>query len=336
VSLSLPLTVAGEDRGGSPQSTVGNPELAVSRLVFAESRNALLAARAALIRAQESERAARASVEIALADEIFDAWYAVRDQALARKALVLAEQAADYSNNDAQARLLRRSRLQATRTLLQSERALGEVDPLILEQVDPLYAEMAQQLPVLIGELPDSGSVPEDSADIAAQRLVAEAASLRGSSWFLPYLPNPRLSASLEYDLEDSQLSWGFGVQFSVAILDRGERRSAALRRRETAELEELKLQAAVDTMRQRVADAWHALTLLELDREIAEIDLQIQEEETATAQSLYEAGFTGERAYVESQIDLERARLRFQRARHDYQIQRLRVAGYFGSRSNG
>lgn len=222
-------------------TAVGNPSLSVTRQLFEEFDVELLSARADLIRSRESEITAYADVRTELVSEVFDAWISLRILDDARRRLEMAERLRASSRDETGIRDLERSLLQAERSLLQAERALREIDSRIVEYADALYGEIGDRFDLWVEGLPEPDAIPTTSAAISAQELDLAAAEARRARSFLPYIPNPTFSATIGYDRELDEPFWTLSVQFSVTLLDRGERALSALQRRETADIERLR-----------------------------------------------------------------------------------------------
>ncbi len=332
LSLVLPVTVRPEPAENQDAWTVGDPTLTVSRRLFEETEAAALTARAALIRARDAEASAYADARIGLVAEVFDARAGARTLADTRARLEVAQRLKEATRDETMIRDLTRSILQAERAVIQAERALRSIDARVIANADELYAEILDRFDRWIAPLPDRELVPETSPGIRAQQLTVAAADARRSLSFLPYIPNPTFEASLTYDRDANELGWSIGMQFSVPIVDRGERAVAALGRRENAEIERLRLNASRDSLDRTVRTAWEELTLLEIQVRIDELDLEEQEEATERTRALYEEGFVTEESLISSELALSTARLGVERTMNSYRAQQLRVLRFYDS----
>ncbi len=329
-AFGLPVTVVPSPAEDQDAVTAGDPSLTVSRRIFEESEATALSSRAALVRAQDAERSARSDVRITLVSEVFEALAALQTITDTRARLENARSIRDASRDETVARDLERSILQAERALIQAERSLRAIDDDILEHADSLYAEILDRFDDWVANLPQHGTFPGTSAGIEAQRLALAAAEKRRALAFLPYIPNPSLSASFTWDRDERELSWSLGLQFSVNLVDRGERAVAALERRENAEIERLRLDGAVESLDRTVRTAWEELTVLEIDSRIRALDLEDQTETTERTRELFAAGFATQESLVSAELALSSARLAAERAERSYRIQELRVMQLF------
>ncbi len=330
VALGLPVTVVPSPAEGQDSVSIGDPGLTVSRRIFEETTPNVLGARAALVRAQDAERGAREDLRIGLVNEVFEARAAAQTLSSTQQQLENARRIRDASRDETAERDLERSILQAERAVIQAERALRNIDERIIGQADALYADILDRFDEWITDLPEPDTIPPTTADIEAQRLAVAAADARRAFAFLPYIPNPSLSATVSWDRDESELNWSIGLQFSVTLVDRGERAVAALERREGAEIERLRLDAAVEAFDRNVRTAWEELTLLELDSRIRALDLEDQIEATERTRDLFAAGFATEESLVSAELALSSAELTAERAEHSYRVQQLRVRRLF------
>ncbi|TVR59721.1 MAG: TolC family protein [Spirochaetaceae bacterium] len=330
ISLGLPMTVRPSPGEEQDAFSVGDPTLSVSRRIFEETEASLLSARAALVRARDAERGAYADARIQLVSEVFEARLALRTLVDTRTRLENAKKLLAVSRDETAARNLTRQILSAERAVVQAERSLRSIDSRVVSNADALHAEVIARFDDWTRSLPTAEAKPDSSATIEAQRLSLAAAEARKSVSFLPYVPNPTLSANLSYDRDQNRLDWRLGLQFSVTILDRGERAVASLERRENATIERLRLDAALESLDRSVTTAWEDLTILELDREIHRIDLEAQRETTKTTQELFGHGFVTNEALTASELALSAAELQLERTENNYRIQQLRVLRFF------
>jgi outer membrane protein TolC len=328
IAFELPITVDPSPSGQT--ASVGNPSLSVTRRMFEESDAELLGARADMIRSREAELSASADVRAQLASEVLDAWISLQTLEDARRRLELAERLRTASRDETVNRDLERSLLQAERSLIQAERALRTIDPRIIEHANVLYEEVGDRFALWIAGLPEPNTIPTTSAAIDAQELDLAAAEARRRRSFLPYVPNPTFSATLGYDRDGGEWYWALSLQFSIAVVDRGERALSALQRRESAEIERLRLESARDSFQNAVRNAWEELTLIDLDLQILRLDLESQQEAAAKTRSLFESGFATEETLITSELALSGAELQVARAENDYRMQQLRVSRYF------
>ncbi len=309
---------------------LGNPAIDVTRKLFAETDVERLNARSALIKAKDSKESAFADVRRTLVSDIFDAYISGRALSDARKQLEIAETLKTSSQDPSEARDLELSLLQAKRTMLQSERTLRAIDPRIVERADALYAEVDGRFDGWIALLPAANTLPESSQALAANELDLAAAEAKRSRSFLPYVPNPEISAQLGFDIKTRALYWGLSVQLSISILDRGERAIAALQRRETADIERSRLKVAREDLETAVRNAWDDLGLLEIDLQIAELDLANQQEAVERTRALFDGGFVTETSLLQAELSLSASELKVTSTSNDYRLGQLKLVRYF------
>ena len=201
--------------------------------------------------------------------------------------------------------------------------------------MDTLYEEIGERFDLWVDGLPAPNTIPQTSAAINAQELDPAAAEARRARFFLPFVPNPTFSATLEYDWVKSEFYWTMSLQLSISILDRGERALSTLQRLETAEIARLQLESARESWNNTVRNAWEELALLDLDLQIQRLDLESQKEAAARNRSLFDGGFVTEERLISSELALSSAELQVARTANDYRIQKLRVNQYFAEGSS-
>jgi len=308
----------------------GNPTIEVTRKLFEEIDVEQLNARAALMKAGDSKAAAFADERIALVSDIFNAYISLRSLEDAQKRIEVAEALKATSQDPSETRDLERSLLQAKRTVLQTERTLRAIDKRVVENAAELYAEVDSRFDGWIADLPAADAIPESTRALAANELDLAAAEAKRSRSFLPYVPNPAFSAALGFDTRTQKLYWGFSIQLSVPIVDRGERAIAVLQRRETADIERLRLDAARKALETSVQNAWDDLELLDIDLRIAELDLANQREATARTHMLYDGGFATETTLLSAELSLSASQLQVEDKSNEYRLGQLKLVRYF------
>lgn len=325
LTLSLPMTF-GPEEPGAASAALGNPSLSVTRRLFPETGVGRLTARSALLRAQEAVARAEADIFIGLVEEILSARRAVLLLENYRSNAAVRERLETVTVNLASRRDVQRALLQAQRSLLQAEASLRTVPAEILGNLETLYDEVLAGSGTWFRNFPAERSVPVTSAETEALALELEAAELQRSRWFLPYLPNPTVSAGLEWDTEENRLSWSLSFQLSVTVLDKGERAGSAFERRENAEIRRLTLETERVSMIEEARRAWDRLELLELDRRIAELDREDRRDALERQRALAEAGFATAEDLVLAEVNHTSAELTLLQTEHDHLLQRLRI----------
>jgi hypothetical protein len=322
--------------GGSPAPAFGNPSITLSRPILAESGTELLRSRAAFIRARASVEKAASDVRLGLVSDILDAYRSVRVVESHRRNLATLERLRDVTRSETDVRAVERRILQARRAILVADAALQAIDAEVRAEAEALYPEVQERVEGWVRELPGNEAPTPESAEVAAQRLELAAAERERSLWFLPYLPNPTLSASLAYDLEKPGLSWQVSLLFSTDVVDRGERAVASSARREGPDLARLGLESAERSLERSVASARNALEVLDLDRRIQALDVEDARQIVEQWQELFARGFVTEEDVVMVEIDLAVEELDAVEIEHDYLRKQLELLPYFRSAVGG
>lgn len=322
--------------GGSEPPGLGNPSVTASRAIIDESRADSLRARAGLLRAADSVERAAADVRRSLVSDILEAYRSARVVASHRKNLATLERLRDVTRSESDAREVERRILQARRAILVAEAALGAIDPDVRTEAEALYPGVRELVEGWVRALPPRGTRPPESAELAAERLELAAAERERSLWFLPYLPNPTLSASLGYDMDKPGLTWQVSLLFSTDLLDRGERAAAASARREAPELARIGVASAERSRERSAASAWDALEILDIDRSLQALDIEDAREIAEQWRELFARGFVTAEDVVMVEIDLAVEELDAVRIEHDALRKQLELLQLFGSSPGG
>jgi outer membrane protein TolC len=253
-----------------------------------------------------------------------------------RRNLATLERIRTVTRSETDAREVERRILQARRAILLADAALEAIDAGVRAEAEALYPRVREMVEGWVRALPRKGVPPPESAEIAALRLELAAAERERSLWFLPYLPNPTVSASLGYDLDEPGLTWQVALFFSTDLVDRGERAAAASTRREAPELARLGLESAERSRQRAVASAWNALEVLDLDRRIQALDVEDAREIAAQWRELFARGFITEEDVVMAEIDLAVAELDAVEIEHDILRKQLELLQLLGSAPGG
>jgi hypothetical protein len=327
VELSAPIILEGD------QDPVGPVALQLTRRLFPEDGAERPAAMGTLLQAQQAEYEACLAVKLALAAEILDARYSLQLLRANRENLRVLERLGDAVVDPRDEREISRRVLQMRRGIMQAEHRLADLDGRIRDASTDLYQEVLERSEEWLENLSPEQILAAESPVIRAQEFQLAAAVHREKRWYLPYLPNPTIGAGVEYDMYADDYSWYLSLQFSVTLLDRGERALEALRRRENATIERLRLQQIRDRLQREVDTVKHELSILEIDRRLRVLDVEDEEENVAQVRALYEAGFETEENVILAEVDLSVERLAATRVEHDYILRRLELLRYAGAR---
>jgi outer membrane protein TolC len=322
--------------GGSPAPAPGNPNVTLSRPILAEPETKLLRAHAALIRAGGSVQKAASEVRLGLVSDILDAYRSVRVVETHRRNLATLERLREVTRNETDVRAVERRILQARRAILVADEALQAIDAGVRAEAEALYPEVKERLKDWVQAVPAKGAPPPESAELAALRLELTAAERERSLWFLPYLPNPTVSAGLAWDFDKPGLSWQVSLLFSTDVIDRGERQAASRARREGPDLARIGLESAERSLQRSVASAWNALEVLDLDRRLQSLDMEDAREIVEQWRELFAGGFVTEEDVAMVEIDLTVEELDAVGIEHAYLRKQLELLQYFHSAPGG
>lgn len=330
ITISAPFSWEIED-GFTPDL----PTLTVSRQLFDESGVDLLKARANYAKSRRQVLDIKSELLIGLVKDIFDYHYYLQAEAIQREYERNYERMVNFVHEEESMRSLRKQWYSVRKGLLETEKEmLGfkvNASELKENNITRLYDELVrsannweQALPV-----PDTPLPPRE--DVEAFRLSLQAAEREEALWFLPYLPNPTVSAGISYDLNEQAVDWSIGITFTVEIIDRGERASASLARKRGAALARLELEEALRTRMHGAETLWKDKEILKLTHSIAELTTEEKEAAFLDAEQLFEGGFISEEELRISKLDYRNALLAEERAYCSYLVHLLRLFHAYG-----
>lgn len=324
---------------GSPfsldqEKNISSINLAISRQLFPENDVRELRARAALQRSIETEMDAEYSVLYKLLDDIFTAYLETERFALSRQNLELLEQELTAAVSADSQRSLQQKILRARRQLLQAEQSILNMDPFIKSQAALLRNQAIEAANARLLELPEFSGIhtrrPDSSLQLSAHEYTLAAAQLEGRRVMLAYFPNPRIALDWQYHIPDQRTQWSLSLQFSLDLLDRGERAMEALRRREQPEIERLRLLEAEKRHQEEFREVLTRYELLEYDIKLQEYTLEDTFEEEARAERMYTAGFINAETYKLAVLDRQNAELAMQELEQNALLRKLEILALY------
>lgn len=323
ISISSPIKFDQEE-------IINSVNVNLSRQLLPENDVRELRARAALLRAIENELDAEHAVLRNLLNEVFIGYLETERFRLARENLMLLEQELAAAVSADSRRTLQQRILRARRQLLQAEQAMLDMDPYIRSRTAVLREQALNAAQERILPLPELSGIhtqrPDGSLALSAQEYSLAAAQLEGRRALLAYLPNPRIAFDWQYRLPEQQTQWSLSLQFSLDILDRGERAMEAMRRKEQPEIERLRL---LEAQRRHQDEFRRALTqheLLVYDRSLQEFSLEDALEAETRAERLFGAGFINEETYRLAVLDRKTAELAMQELEQNTVLRKLEL----------
>lgn len=324
VTLSVPIGVYETEE---PITTI---DLTVRSQLLAEIDVELLLSQAAILHAQVDEYRQELAVRLQLMEDVLQARYHLQGQAIHNQNLAVLERLLSEAESLEDEREVRRQILKAQRGSMQAEYGLQEIDAVIRNNNEELYAQVMLLANQWLRNVRMDGVVPAHSRRIRAREYELAAAQLRRRRWLLPYLPNPVVSGGVVYDVLEGDVSWNVSLQFTVGVFDRGERRLTAFRRREESEIYKLRLHQEERNLRDAVRKARNQLQIAELNRRLQEIDLEDAVDEERAVRELYDAGLATDESLVIAEIDVSVEQLAAMQMEHDFLMQRLRMLEYY------
>ena len=323
--LSLKTPLKASSSGGIG---FGNPSLSLTRDLFTETGADRLDAEAAIIAAKAAIKKAEDTVRIALATDILNAMYYARLLEVNEKNLVVLERVRKATVDPSLIRELERRVLGARKSELVASNALAGLDEEIKNNAESLYEDVLRMQATWTASIKENE--PKSSMSVRALELSLQAALKRKDFSILPYLPNPKLTASLSYDVDKQQVDWGLSLSLSYDAVDKGENALSVLKREENPQIFTLKLGDARKNLTDGIRKTRETLEILDLDRKLQELDVADAQDDVTLLERLYNGGYVSEEDLVITQIDLSVEQIEAQRIDHDILIQTLNLANYY------
>lgn len=331
LGLSLPFTWDA-DTGAA----VKVPTLTVSRQLFTETRVENLKARAAVLKQEQTLENLRMSLWMDLVKDICDYDYYLKVKDIQDRYANTLEKQIKAARDETAIRTLKKQWYGIRKSVMEAENALRDFSSsgqgLEAGEVPAVYLELLDYTKDSEKRLPDPAITAAPDKSILSLRLSKDAADGQAGFWFLPYLPNPVLSAGITYDLDAQAVDWNLSLGFSVSLVDRGERAVEALSRKKGGELAKLELEQAEQFRTYALARSWNQKEILKMDYEIAGITLDEKTELRDEARQLYDQGFISEEELILKQMDFQLAELGRKKSGNTYLVQLLDIMRLYGA----
>ncbi len=272
-------------------------------------------------------------MRIALATDILKRVY-TRGSRVNKKNLIVLERVRKSDVDPSTHRELERRVLGARKSELIASNALAGLDEEIKSDAENLYEDVLRMQATWTASIKEKE--PKSSMSVRALELSLQAALKRKDFSILPYLPNPRFTASLSYDVDRQQIDWGLSLSLSYVAVDKGENALSVLKREENPQIFALKLGDARKNLSDGIRKTRETLEILDLDRKLQELDIADAQDDVNLLERLYNGGYASEEDLVIIQIDLSVEQIEAQRIDHDILIQTLNLANYYAPDSGG
>ena len=325
--LSLKAPIKASSSGGL---SLGNPSLSLTRDLFVETGADRLDAEAGVMTAKAAIKKVKDAIRIDLATEILNATYYLQLLEANKGNLLVLERVRKATVNPIQLRELDRRVLGAQKSVLIASNTLANLGEEIKNNADSLYEEVLRMQAAWTAAIDENA--PEGSLAIRALEISLDAARKREDFSILPYLPNPSITTSLAYDMDNQRVDWGLSLSLSYKAIDKGERSLSALKRGEYPKIIALKLEDARKAFVEGIRKTKDTLTILDLDKRLQELDIADAQDYVTLLERLYKGGYASEEDLVIAQIDLSVEKLDARKISHDMLIQTLNLANYYDS----
>jgi len=325
LSLKVPL-----EASTSGEINLGNPSVSLTRKLFVETGADRMEAEAKVMTARASIKSSEDTVRTTLAKDILNAIYYERLLEANKENLEVLEKVRKATIDSTLLRELDRRILEAQKSILTASSALDTLDDDVKRNTDALYEDVLRLQAEWITAI--EGKEPESTLMIRALELSLAAAEKRKAFSILPYLPNPSITASVNYDTDNNKVGWGLSFSLSYDAINKGKNSLDALKRKEYPTIYGIKLEDARDELTDGIRIVMDTLKSLELDRKIKELDIADAEEDMQIMERLYNGGYASEEDLVIARIDLSVEKIDAQKIDHDILIQKLNLAHYYDS----
>jgi len=323
LSLKVPL-----EASTSGEISLGNPGLSLTRKLFTETGADRMEAEADVMTARAAIKSSEDTVRTALATDILNAIYYRRLLEANNENLKVLEKVRKATIDTTLLRELDRRLFEAQKSILTASGALDNLDDDVKKNADALYEDVLRLQAEWIAAI--EGKEPESTLTIRTLELSLAAAEKRKAFSILPYLPNPSITASVNYNTEKNEIGWGLSFKLSYDALNKGQNSLDALKREEYPTIYRIKLEDARDELKDGIRIVKETLKSLELDKKIQELDIADAEEDMQITERLYNGGYASEEDLVITRIDLSIEKIDAQKIDYDILIQKLNLAHYY------
>jgi len=323
LSLKVPL-----EASTSGAISLGSPSLSLTRKLFTETGADRMEAEANVMTARAAIKSSEDTVRTALATDILNAMYYRRLLEANKENLEVLEKVRKATIDTTSLRELDRRLFEAQKSILTASSALDNLDDDVKKNADALYEDVLRLQAQWIAAI--EAKEPESTLAIRALELSLAAADKRKAFSIFPYLPNPSITASVNYDTEKNEIGWGLSFKLSYDALNKGQNSLDALKREEYPTIYRIKLEDARDELTDGIRMVKETLKALELDRKIQELDIADAEEDMQITERLYNGGYASEEDLVIARIDLAIEKIDAQKIDYDILIQKLNLAHYY------
>jgi len=323
LSLKVPL-----EASTSGEISLGNPGLSLTRKLFTETGADRMEAEADVMTARAAIKSSEDTVRTALATDILNAIYYRRLLEANNENLKVLEKVRKATIDTTLLRELDRRLFEAQKSILTASGALDNLDDDVKKNADALYEDVLRLQAEWIAAI--EGKEPESTLTIRSLELSLAAAEKRKAFSILPYLPNPSITASVNYNTEKNEIGWGLSFKLSYDALNKGQNSLDALKREEYPTIYRIKLEDARDELKDGIRIVKETLKSLELDKKIQELDIADAEEDMQITERLYNGGYASEEDLVITRIDLSIEKIDAQKIDYDILIQKLNLAHYY------
>ena len=323
LALKVPL-----EASTSGEISLGNPSLSLTRKLFVETGADRMEAEAEVMTARAAIKSSEDTVRTTLATDILNAMYYRRLLEANKENLQVLEKVRKATIDTTLLRELDRRLFEAQKSILIASSALDNLDDDVKKNADTLYDDVLRLQAEWIAAI--EGKEPESTLTIRALELSLAAAEKRKAFSILPYLPNPSITASVNYDTEKNEVGWGLSFKLSYDAINKGQNSLDALKREEYPTIYKIKLEDARDELTDGIRIVNDTLKSLELDRKIKELDIADAEEDMQITERLYNGGYASEEDLVITRIDLSIEKIDAQKIDYDILIQKLKLAHYY------
>ena len=366
IGLSLPVQYTSTSDGDS-DLIMNSLGLNISRKLFSEEKAEKLEIKAQYLKTINSLEQQEWALFFNLVTDLFNQKYYEGLEAVNRKRMeIFATQYENATDEDVKDSY-KQQNLLAQKSLLNTEKMIEQISLFSPKEFNQLYDQIKALIQKMYADYLEH-PFNQHFKQIQILELEAEKALTEKKRWFMPYIFNPTLSFTLEYYFDDTEsigfetddfdwsdleflpddfnwpnlgfqagdFKWSIGVSGSLDIFDRGERETAALKRRNTYDIKLLELQEEKERIEKELRKIALDIDISKVDLELKELDYENEMQNAEKSLELYKEGFITLEEKQLTLLEMEQSRLDYIQALHQLYLHQLTLMQESGTSLGG
>jgi hypothetical protein len=324
IQLSVPYTwdtVSGH--------RIESPTLIISRPLFSETTAEYFKVKALVLESDYALQQIKLNTGINLVRDITTAYYNIKAEGLYDEyTTILQENLAGVKVREDR-NTIKRKLYAMEKLFLKAEHEKADTD--IPETIGPgelkaLYKEVEDMALLWEKEVESSAGPGKTPGNITSLEYSLKAAEREAAFWFLPFLPNPTLYASLSYNREGNRVDWGLGFSVTVLLVDHGDRELESRKRKMGQEIAQRELENTISDYKKAVNTLLYDIEVIRIDLKILELDKEDTHTALLEAEQLYEKKIINKNDYTMRKLDHELAVLAYMEKKNTFYIKLLNL----------